>query len=174
MNAAEITEKLGLHSLRNRTWYIQAACATSGDGLCEGLDWLANQLKNVTSFGERNSDKAISSNFGLEKYQHLVPLSSQKAFSQMVENVNQQSKTVELISNLSHELEVQPKSTSVHIYDFLIKMASEQSSESIVGCYLQLTKPELNKPTQSALMSGLTDIQKRLVNEYKIDLTQLN
>ena len=30
MNAAEITDKLGLHSLRNRHWYIQSACATSG------------------------------------------------------------------------------------------------------------------------------------------------
>lgn len=47
MNTAEITEKLGLHSLRNRQWYIQSACATTGDGLYEGLDWLANQLKNV-------------------------------------------------------------------------------------------------------------------------------
>ncbi|XP_033761575.1 uncharacterized protein LOC117343343 [Pecten maximus] len=45
MNAAEITDKLGLHSLRNRNWYIQATCATSGDGLYEGLDWLSNQLK---------------------------------------------------------------------------------------------------------------------------------
>ncbi|CAF3978953.1 unnamed protein product [Rotaria magnacalcarata] len=35
MNAAEITDKLGLHSLRNRNWYIQATCATSGDGLYE-------------------------------------------------------------------------------------------------------------------------------------------
>ena len=47
MNAAEITDKLGLHSLRNRSWYIQATCATSGDGLYEGLDWLSNQLKNA-------------------------------------------------------------------------------------------------------------------------------
>nr|XP_043870393.1 ADP-ribosylation factor 2-like [Solea senegalensis] len=46
MNAAEITEKLGLHALRQRSWYIQATCATSGDGLYEGLDWLSNQLKN--------------------------------------------------------------------------------------------------------------------------------
>lgn len=46
MNAAELTDKLGLHSLRHRNWYIQATCATSGDGLYEGLDWLANQLKN--------------------------------------------------------------------------------------------------------------------------------
>lgn len=41
MNAAEITDKLGLHGLRQRTWYIQAACATSGDGLYEGLEWVS-------------------------------------------------------------------------------------------------------------------------------------
>ncbi|XP_059973247.1 ADP-ribosylation factor 3-like [Mesoplodon densirostris] len=38
MNAAEITDKLGLHSLHHRNWYIQATCATSGDGLYEGPD----------------------------------------------------------------------------------------------------------------------------------------
>jgi len=46
MNAAELTDKLGLHGLRQRTWYIQAACATSGDGLYEGLEWLSTNLKN--------------------------------------------------------------------------------------------------------------------------------
>ncbi|XP_058510192.1 ADP-ribosylation factor 2a [Solea solea] len=46
-NAAEITEKLGLPGLRNRNWYIQATCATSGDGLYEGLDWLSQELKNL-------------------------------------------------------------------------------------------------------------------------------
>ena len=30
LNASEITDKLGLHYLRNRHWYIQTACATSG------------------------------------------------------------------------------------------------------------------------------------------------
>jgi len=47
MNAAEITDKLGLHSLRQRAWYIQSTCATSGDGLYEGLDWLNNTLKKA-------------------------------------------------------------------------------------------------------------------------------
>ena len=42
MSAAELTEKLGLHSLRQRQWEIQATCATTGDGLYEGLDWLTN------------------------------------------------------------------------------------------------------------------------------------
>ena len=46
MTASEITERLKLHSHKNRPWYIQSACATSGDGLYEGLDWLSNQLKN--------------------------------------------------------------------------------------------------------------------------------
>lgn len=41
MTASQITEKLGLHNLRGRSWYIQACCATTGDGLYEGLDWLS-------------------------------------------------------------------------------------------------------------------------------------
>ena len=44
MNAAEITDKLGLHLLRQRNWYIQSTCATTGDGLYEGLDWLSTTL----------------------------------------------------------------------------------------------------------------------------------
>nr|CAB3222736.1 ADP-ribosylation factor 2-like [Phallusia mammillata] len=47
-STAQITEKLGLQSMRTRKWYIQAACATSGDGLYEGLDWLSAQLKNAS------------------------------------------------------------------------------------------------------------------------------
>merc|ERR1712188_256621 len=47
MNPAEITDRLGLHALKQRHWYIQSAIATSGEGLYEGLDWLqANIPKN--------------------------------------------------------------------------------------------------------------------------------
>ena len=46
--AAAIADKLGLHFLRasneNRQWYIQGCCATTGDGLYEGLDWLSSTL----------------------------------------------------------------------------------------------------------------------------------
>ncbi|CAK9187107.1 unnamed protein product, partial [Ilex paraguariensis] len=49
MNAAEITDKLGLHSLRQRHWYIQSTCATSGEGLYEGLDWLSNNIANKST-----------------------------------------------------------------------------------------------------------------------------
>ena len=44
MSAAEMTDKLGLNGLRHRQWYIQACCATTGDGLYEGLDWLSATL----------------------------------------------------------------------------------------------------------------------------------
>merc|ERR1711972_999122 len=44
MSVNEITERLGLNQLRNRQWYIQSTCATTGDGLYEGLDWMANAL----------------------------------------------------------------------------------------------------------------------------------
>ena len=42
--AAEITDKLGLSSIRGKNWYIQSTCATTGDGLYEGLDWLSRNL----------------------------------------------------------------------------------------------------------------------------------
>ena len=44
MSVSEVTDKLGLHSIGDRKWYIQSTCATSGDGLYEGLDWLSIAL----------------------------------------------------------------------------------------------------------------------------------
>ena len=46
MSTTEIMEKLGLNELKNRAWFVQSACATKGEGLSEGLDWLANQIQN--------------------------------------------------------------------------------------------------------------------------------
>ena len=37
MPTAELTNQLGLHEIRNRPWYIQGACAASGDGIVEGI-----------------------------------------------------------------------------------------------------------------------------------------
>jgi len=44
MPGAEVCEKVGLHDLRSRKWFLQTACATSGDGIYEGLDWLSSEL----------------------------------------------------------------------------------------------------------------------------------
>jgi len=44
MSCAELSEKLGLSAIRGRRWYIQSTCATQGQGLYEGLDWLSGEL----------------------------------------------------------------------------------------------------------------------------------
>merc|ERR1711990_598902 len=44
MTCAELSEKLGLATIRGRKWYIQSTCATQGQGLYEGLDWLSGEL----------------------------------------------------------------------------------------------------------------------------------
>lgn len=44
MAVSELTDKLGLQTLRSRTWYVQATCATQGTGLYDGLDWLSHEL----------------------------------------------------------------------------------------------------------------------------------
>ena len=46
MAAAEVTERLRLHTLRGCNWHIQACCATSGEGLYEGLEWVARTVKH--------------------------------------------------------------------------------------------------------------------------------
>ncbi|KAL6139092.1 hypothetical protein ACLB2K_064369 [Fragaria x ananassa] len=53
MNAAELTKKLGLHSLRERHWYIQSTCAISGEGLYEGLDWLSNNIDSQQGLNDQ-------------------------------------------------------------------------------------------------------------------------
>ncbi|XP_016143614.1 ADP-ribosylation factor 4-like [Sinocyclocheilus grahami] len=44
MAVHELTDRLGLHALRGRQWFVQATCAVQGSGLYEGLDWLSDQL----------------------------------------------------------------------------------------------------------------------------------
>lgn len=44
MSVAEVTEKLGLHILRGRDWYIQGTCAMTGAGLYDGLEWLSKMI----------------------------------------------------------------------------------------------------------------------------------
>lgn len=39
---------MGLHNLR-REWYLQPSCALTGNGLCEGLEWLAKAVTNKKS-----------------------------------------------------------------------------------------------------------------------------
>ena len=44
LSASTLTDKFNLSDLRGRKWYVQPCCATTGEGLVEGLDWLSDQL----------------------------------------------------------------------------------------------------------------------------------
>ena len=48
MSLTQISQRLGLNHIQNRKWFVQAASATSGDGLYEGLDWLSRNLPQPT------------------------------------------------------------------------------------------------------------------------------
>ena len=46
VSPAEVTEKLELFKLRSgRDWYVQRTSAVSGEGLVDGLTWLADKIK---------------------------------------------------------------------------------------------------------------------------------
>lgn len=45
LNAAQVSEALGLASIRSRQWSIQETSATQGKGLHEGFDWLVGCIK---------------------------------------------------------------------------------------------------------------------------------
>jgi hypothetical protein len=47
VNAEELAEKLGLHSLQQRKWHVQGTCALTGEGLCEGLQWISTQIPTL-------------------------------------------------------------------------------------------------------------------------------
>ena len=62
----EISKLLKLEDIPARNlWYIQSSCATTGDGLYEGLDWLSNTMKmpkteyDAAVLGRINNRKSI-------------------------------------------------------------------------------------------------------------------
>ena len=50
-SSSELSGKLGLDELKNRDWFIQPTCAQNGEGLYEGLEWVANALKTKRKQG---------------------------------------------------------------------------------------------------------------------------
>mmetsp|Transcript_19540 Transcript_19540/g.49363 ORF Transcript_19540/g.49363 Transcript_19540/m.49363 type:complete len:184 (+) Transcript_19540:71-622(+) len=45
LSAAQVSEHLGLATIKNRQWSIQETSATKGRGLFEGFDWLVTCIK---------------------------------------------------------------------------------------------------------------------------------
>lgn len=46
MSPAEMADKMGLQQLQGRQWFIQSTCATKGDGIYEGMDWLCSTVSS--------------------------------------------------------------------------------------------------------------------------------
>ena len=47
MTEAQVSQGLGLTALKDRQWKIQKSSAIKGEGLNEGLDWLANAMSQL-------------------------------------------------------------------------------------------------------------------------------
>ena len=64
MSVDEIKDKMDLvNIMENRPWHIQACCAKTGDGLYDGLDWIATNIQQH----QQNIDK-------LQKGRELIRL----------------------------------------------------------------------------------------------------
>jgi ADP-ribosylation factor-like protein 1 len=46
LSEVDVAKELGLHSIKDRKWHICKAAAVKGEGLSEGLDWLAETIQN--------------------------------------------------------------------------------------------------------------------------------
>lgn len=44
LRCPEITEKLELNKINSHEWFCQECCATNGNGLAEGFEWLSSKL----------------------------------------------------------------------------------------------------------------------------------
>lgn len=47
MSPSELTERLGLSMLHDRLWFVQPSCATTGEGLAAGLQWLSKAIPDL-------------------------------------------------------------------------------------------------------------------------------
>lgn len=45
MSAKDISQQLNLTSIKDHNWHIQGCCGLTGEGLYDGLEWVANQIK---------------------------------------------------------------------------------------------------------------------------------
>lgn len=44
LSPSKLADTIDLHSLHSHEWYIQGCCATNGDGIHAGLDWMVDSL----------------------------------------------------------------------------------------------------------------------------------
>lgn len=49
MSIQEVTERMKMRSLPPQPWAAFGSCATAGDGLYEGLDWMSAQIGSASA-----------------------------------------------------------------------------------------------------------------------------
>ncbi|XP_032847647.2 ADP-ribosylation factor-like protein 5B isoform X2 [Tyto alba] len=53
MTAAEISTYLTLSSIKDHPWHIQSCCALTGEGLCQGLEWMTSRIGQFQKSSQR-------------------------------------------------------------------------------------------------------------------------
>ena len=58
ISADELTDRLGMNGITNREWKVIGSCATTGEGLREGLDWILGVVNLfVNNYDEASDDE---------------------------------------------------------------------------------------------------------------------
>eukprot|EP01084_Bolivina_argentea_P079676 144476_1 len=55
MDVNEVTQRLELHQLENRSWNIQGCSAITNEGLWEGIDWLTDEITKHSDLRKKST-----------------------------------------------------------------------------------------------------------------------
>ncbi|CAF0970801.1 unnamed protein product [Rotaria sp. Silwood1] len=85
MKSEYVIQEMRLNNIRNRQWFLQPCCASTGDGLYEGLSWLVCSLKSPHTL--ESIHMAMESN----------------AFATKIENNLDENKSLEWLSQIDDD-----------------------------------------------------------------------
>ncbi|XP_078394518.1 ADP-ribosylation factor-like protein 5B isoform X5 [Cetorhinus maximus] len=74
MSAVEISKFLTLSAIKDHPWHIQACCALTGEGLCQGLEWMTTRVGSQA----RGSHESAVSNLSPYSMMTCKPWSHQQ------------------------------------------------------------------------------------------------
>mmetsp|Transcript_8333 Transcript_8333/g.11694 ORF Transcript_8333/g.11694 Transcript_8333/m.11694 type:complete len:96 (-) Transcript_8333:188-475(-) len=88
MTTVEVAEKMRLHEMRERKWFVQESVATEKKGLFEGFEWLAAVLSKT--------DMAAAGNKAEQQLNKSEDKVEPKAEASLLESVVQRHLTARL------------------------------------------------------------------------------
>lgn len=142
---AEVTDALGLHTMRHRQWYVQGCCAALGDGLWEGLDWLSYATdKKETNKTSNWSFSSIS--------QRVKGWFSSKRKEQTKENEkNEKNEKKDEPSNVQHTSKQVSASSTTQPLQSTQSLKSTQQPESTEHSWTVIDHSQVESSTTSSL-----------------------